>query len=75
MLTRHTVAENLLKSRGSRRTLCACELAAKIEKGLKELERASEEYESFLELERLHEHLTLYIYSTKLQIYVKLLDT
>jgi len=57
-LTRHiNVAENLLKSHGSRRKLR--ELAAKIEKALKELERASEEYESFLELEGLQEHLTL----------------
>ena len=57
-LTRHiNVAENLLKSRGSRRKLR--ELAAKIEEALKELERASEEYESFLELEGLQEHLTL----------------
>ena len=58
MLTRHiNVAENLLKSRGSRRKLR--ELAAKIEEALKELEQASEEYESFLELEGLREHLTL----------------
>ena len=57
-LTRHiNVAENLLKSRGSRRKLR--ELAAKIEEALKELERASEEYESFLELEGFQEHLTL----------------
>ena len=57
-LTRHiNVAENLLKSRGSRRKLH--ELAAKIEEALKELERASEEYESFLELDGLQEHLTL----------------
>ena len=57
-LTRHiNVAENLLKSRGSRRKLR--ELAAKIEEALKELERASEEYESFLELDGLQEHLAL----------------
>ena len=57
-LTRHiNVAENLLKSRGSRRKLR--ELATKIEGALKELERASEEYESFLELKGLQEHLTL----------------
>ena len=31
----------------------------KIEEALKELGRASEEYESFLELEELQEHLTL----------------
>ena len=35
------------------------ELAAKIEEALKELEPASEEYESFLELEGLQEYLTL----------------
>ena len=41
-LTRHiNVAENLLKSRGSRRKLR--ELAAKIEEAVEELERASEE--------------------------------
>ena len=57
-LTRHiNVAENLLKSRGSRRKLR--EQTAKIEEALKELERASEEYESFWELEVLQEHLTL----------------
>ena len=57
-LTRHiNVAENLLKSRGSRRKLR--ELAAKIEEALKEHERASEEYELVLELEGMQEHLTL----------------
>ena len=57
-LTRHiNVAENLLKSRGSRRKQRG--LAAKIEEALKELEQASEEYESFLELEGLQEHLML----------------
>ena len=57
-LTRHiNVAENLLKSCGSRRKLR--ELAAKIEEALKELEQASEEYKSFLELEGLQEHLML----------------
>ena len=57
-LTRHiNVAENILKSSGSRRKLR--ELAAKIEEALKELEPASEEYESFLELEGLQEYLTL----------------
>ena len=57
-LTRHiNVAENLLKSRGSQRILR--EKAAKIEEARKELERASEEYESFSELEGLEEHLTL----------------
>ena len=56
--TRHIkVAENLLKSLGNRRKLR--ELAAKIEEALRELDRASEEYESFLELEALQEHLTL----------------
>ena len=48
-LTRHiNVAENLLKSRGSRRKLR--ELAAKIDEALTQLVRASEEYESFLNL-------------------------
>ena len=57
-LTRHiNVAENLLNLRGSRRKLR--ELAAKIEGALKELERTSEEYESFLEFEGSQEHLTL----------------
>ena len=57
-LTRHiNVAENLLKSRGNRRNLR--EQAAKFEGALKELERTSEEYESFLELEGVQEHLTL----------------
>ena len=57
-LTRHiNVAESLLKSHGSRRKLR--ELAGKIEEALRELERASEEYESFLELEGLQEHLEL----------------
>ena len=57
-LTRHIyVAENLLKPCASRRK--QRELAAKIEEALKELERASEEYESFLELEGLQEHPTL----------------
>ena len=55
-LTRHlNVAESLLKSRGSRRKLR--ELTSKIEDVLRELERASEEYETFLELEGLQEHL------------------
>ena len=57
-LTRHiNVAENLLKSRKSRRNLRG--QAETIEEAIKELERASEEYESFLELEGLQEHLTL----------------
>ena len=57
-LTRHiNVAESLLKSHGSRRKLR--ELAGKIEEALRELERVSEEYESFLELEGLQEHLEL----------------
>jgi len=57
-VTRHiNVAQNLLKSHGSRRKLR--ELVGKIEEALKELERASEEYESRLELEGLQEHLTL----------------
>ena len=57
-LTRHiNVAENLLKSRGSRRNLRG--QAETIEEAIKELERASEEYESCLELEGLQEHLTL----------------
>ena len=51
------VAESLLKSHGSRRKLR--ELAGKIGEALRELERASEEYESFLELEGLQEHLEL----------------
>ena len=46
-----------MKSRGSRRKLR--EQAEKIEEALKELERTSEEYKSFLELEGLEEHLTL----------------
>ena len=51
-LTRHiNVAENLLNLRGSRRKLR--ELAAKIEGALKEIERTSEKYESFLEFEGL----------------------
>ena len=46
-LTRHiNVAENLLKSSGSRRKLG--ELAAKIEEALKEVELASEGYELLL---------------------------
>ncbi|KAL9975997.1 hypothetical protein ACROYT_G013226 [Oculina patagonica] len=58
MLTRHiNVAESLLKSHGSRRKLR--ELAGKIEEALRELERVREEYESFLELEGLQEHLEL----------------
>ena len=58
MLTRHiNVAESLLKSHGSRRKLR--ELAGKIEGALTELERASEEYKSFLELEGSQEHLEL----------------
>ena len=57
-LTRHiNVAESLLKSHGSRRKLR--ELAGKIEEALREHERASEEYESFLELEGLQKHLEL----------------
>ena len=51
------VAESLLKSHGSRRKLR--KLAGKIQWALTELERASEEYESFLELEGLQEHLEL----------------
>ena len=55
-VTRHiNVAENLLKSRGSRRKLR--ELCDKIDKALRELESASEEYESLLELEELQDHL------------------
>ena len=55
-LTRHlNVAESLLKSRGSRRKLR--ELTSKIEDALRELEQASEEYQTFLELEGLLEHL------------------
>ena len=47
-LTRHiNVAEGLLNSHGSRRKLR--ELPGKIEGALTELERASEEYESFLD--------------------------
>ena len=46
-----------MKSRGSRRKLR--ELAGKIEEALRELERVSEEYESFLELEGLQKHLEL----------------
>ena len=46
-----------MKSHGSRRKLR--ELAGKIEGALTKLERASEEYESFLELEGLQEHLEL----------------
>ena len=46
-----------MKSCGSRRKLR--ELAGKIEEALRELERASEEYESFLELEGLQKHLEL----------------
>lgn len=57
-LTRHiNVAENLLKSRGNRRNLR--EQAANFEGALKELQRTSEECESFLELEGVQEHLTL----------------
>ena len=57
-LTRHiNIAESLLKSHGSRRKLR--ELAGKIEEALRELERVSEEYESFLELKGLQEHLEL----------------
>ena len=55
-VTRHiNVAENLLKNRGSRRKLC--ELCDKIDKALKELESASEDYESLLEPEELQGHL------------------
>ena len=46
-----------MKSQGSRRKLR--ELAGKIEGALTELERAREEYESFLELEGLKERLEL----------------
>ena len=52
-----TFVESLLKSHGSRRKLR--ELAGKIEGALTEPERASEEYESFFELEGLQEHLEL----------------
>ena len=57
-LMRHTnVAVSLLKSHGSQRKLC--ELAGKIKEALREFERVSNEYELFLELERLQEHLEL----------------
>ena len=55
-VTRHiNVAENLLKNRGSRRKLR--ELCDKIDEALKELESASEDYESLLEPEELQGHL------------------
>ena len=55
-LTRRlNIAESLLKLRGNRRKLR--ELTSKIEDALRELEQASEEYETFLELEGLQEHL------------------
>ena len=57
-LTSHiNITENLLKLHGGRWKLC--ELAKKNEEVLKELERASEEYKSCLELEGLQEHLML----------------
>ena len=57
-LTRHmNVAKSLLKSHGSRSKLR--ELAGKIGEALRELERVGEEYESFLEIEGLQEHLEL----------------